>query len=896
MSQVDRLKEIFLIASEAPPEMRGRLLDDWCKTDPELRQKVAQLLRSDEQTGHEFSVPLLQQQILSSEVILSGRTVGKYVLRERIGQGGMGSVYLAERSDETFVKRVAVKLVSATMFSREAEERLRRERQVLANLDHPFIARLLDGGIADFGPMYLVMEYIEGLAITEFSRREELSVEDCLRLFLDVCEAVSFAHRNLVIHRDLKPANILVTSDGKPHLLDFGIAKLLSPAESDASLTMTGLHPMTPQYASPEQFLGMPITTASDVYSLGLILYELLAGARPYSLNRGSVEDMVRTVCETSPRPLNQNAAKPVASDLEAIVMKALRREPDLRYGSVEAFAADINRFMTGLPVSVVQGSTRYKVTKFLRRNRLPVTVASLLLLTMSAGIGATTWQAQIARQQRARAEKEALQARQQQARAEESVVRENAARRNAEASAREAEAQREQAVTQQQKADSRFRDIRALSTAFLFEFDAAITDVIGAEKGRSLVVAKGLEYLDKLSREMQSDESLQEEVASAYERLADIQGNIYLSNQGEFRKAQELYERALTIRKRLADAHPRDLPPKRALALAHSKLADGLFTRGDIKASLTNHSTARALLVQLKSSGDNSEAVRTGLLRVQSRLCTLLIPAGDLDGSKANCNQAVEGSRQHLAANPGLPAARAIFAAALYGQAAYYRATKDYPAAIRLLEDVAREFGELYRANPKNSSYGKNTAGAYTLIGNSWTALGNRVKAVENHEQSLDVLRAMLRIAPDDVRLKTSFGFASTSLAPVLLKEGRTDEATAAGREGLRVLRELAERKSATADDYNNYANFLLEIGVPSLRDPKLALEWSRRAVDSLTNPSLPLLDTLAQAQCEVNGPDAAARTAEAALLAHPATGSPGGLRVEVEGKLARFRKGNCN
>ena len=346
------------------------------------------------------------------------RRIGPYRLLRELGHGGMGTVYLAARADDQYQKRVAIKVVRG-LNTEEIVRYFRRERQILAGLEHPNVARLLDGGSTEDGLPYFVMEYVEGQAIDAYCDEGKLSIEERLRLFQAVCSVVQYAHRNLVVHRDLKPANILVTAEGVPKLLDFGIAKLVNPELAGAAGSVTGLA-MTPEYASPEQVKGRPITTATDVYSLGVVLYELLTGRRPYGQKAQGSLELLKAVCEEEPeRPSTavgrteertlpsgekrtttpesasrtregtpERLRRRLRGDLDNIVLMALAKEPQRRYPSVEALSEDIRRYLDGLPVHAHKASVRYSALKFVRRHALGVGAASgLILLTVAFGI-----------------------------------------------------------------------------------------------------------------------------------------------------------------------------------------------------------------------------------------------------------------------------------------------------------------------------------------------------------------------------------------------------------------------------------------------------------------------------------------------------------------------------
>jgi len=355
-----------------------------------------------------------------------GQRIGPYEVVRELGHGGTGSVYLAHRVDDEYRKEVAIKLIRGGRVTSEVVRRFRSERQILANLDHPNIARLLDGNTTEAGTPYVVMEYVEGILVDEYCAGHALSIEDRTRLFRKICAAVHYAHQNLVVHRDIKPANILVTANGEPKLLDFGIAKLLKPEDSLATVdeTRAGIRPMTPEYASPEQVRGEPISTASDVYSLGVVLYELLAGRRPYSFHRHQVREIERAICEQEPeRPSTavtrkQNAdtanidndagtagtvvaqkgittdklSRRLRGDLDNIVMMAMRKEPSRRYASVEQFSEDLRRHLDGLPVLARPATLRYRTQKFVGRHAVGVAAAVTVMVLIAALVGFYTW------------------------------------------------------------------------------------------------------------------------------------------------------------------------------------------------------------------------------------------------------------------------------------------------------------------------------------------------------------------------------------------------------------------------------------------------------------------------------------------------------------------------
>lgn len=402
-----RMKTVFAAVADLPPQERTAILERECGGDEIFRQEVESLLQADV-AADLFDQPSLRlpHDLLPKEETdpAAGRPVGAYRLIEEIGRGGLGTVYLGERADDAYRKEVAIKLVRRGLDTEDILERFRHERQILAGLDHPYIARLLDGGTTDQDLPYFVMEYIKGEPLTLFCDAKGLSTEDRLKLFCKVCEAVSYAHRHLVIHRDLKPTNILVTEEGVPKLLDFGIAKVLTPEAEALTQTVAARRVMTPDYASPEQLQGERITTSSDVYSLGILLYELLTGQRPARLMTGSPGENSPALVEREPnRP--SSLQKSLRGDLDNITLTALRKEPARRYSSVDRFAEDIRRYLNGLPVWARQDTVAYRAQKFISRHQLGVAAALSICLILCGGIAAVLHQDQIARRERDRAQ-----------------------------------------------------------------------------------------------------------------------------------------------------------------------------------------------------------------------------------------------------------------------------------------------------------------------------------------------------------------------------------------------------------------------------------------------------------------------------------------------------------
>ncbi|MGH9767973.1 MAG: serine/threonine protein kinase, partial [Blastocatellia bacterium] len=577
----ERIKQIFHAALEEPPQQREAYLREACAGDQELMREVERLVANDRSAG-DFMEELAagdaaQALIQERSRAVEGRQIGPYRLLREIGHGGMGTVYLAERADAQYQKQVAIKLIRPGMDSQHVIDRFRHERQILAGLDHPNIAKLLDGGASEDGLPYFVMDFIEGVPIDEYCDRRGLSIDRRLELFSAVCSAVHYAHQNLVVHRDLKPSNILVTADGTPKLLDFGIAKIVNPVQSSDSDAATTLRFLTPEYASPEQVTGQPITTVSDVYSLGALLYKLLTGQSPYRLKSRSAPDLARAICEEEPERPSAAVARTdklrrrLAGDLDNIVSMALRKDPQRRYSSVEQFSEDIRRHLEGLPVIARKDAVIYRTTRFIQRHKAGLGAMALMLIILLAGVIATRRQARIA--------------------------------------------------------ERRFNDVRKLSNSLLFELHDAIESLPGATPARELMVKRALEYLDRLAAETGNDPQLQQELATAYEKVGDIQGNPYRANLGDNKGALASYRNALAIRQALLARDQVNAKTRRELAGNYDRIGDVLRETGDLEEALKSYRQTLAIRQRLSAEDQGSRELRRELAKGYEKV-------GDIQGN----------------------------------------------------------------------------------------------------------------------------------------------------------------------------------------------------------------------------------------------------------------------
>ena len=589
----ERIESLFQTAAELPAAARSGFLDQACAGDAALRDELESLLAADNHNASTIDSAVQKEaRSLFGIEEMTGTRVGPYRVIREIGRGGMGSVYLGVRDDDQFHKEVAIKFIRQGMDTEDVLSRFRHERQILANLEHPYIARLLDGGTTRDGRPFFVMEYVTGQPLDAWCRlHTPIDIRQRCELFLKICEAVEHAHRNLVVHRDLKPANIFVTADGSPKLLDFGVAKLLDQEAGLKDVTLLAARALTPDYASPEQIRAEQITTTTDVYSLGAIFYELLSGVRAQRFATPGTREIERVVCETDPPRLADTAPASLRGklqgDLDSIVSMAMRKEKTLRYQSVEQMASDIRRYFHGRPVKARDGTFRYYAGKFLRRNRLPLAAGALLAIALLGGattagvLAVRASQARaVAEVQRRRAVENALRAEASEHNAQTEAREAARERGNAEAQRQEAELQRTLAETQRQLAERRFDQVHQLAGKFLLDFHNAIAALPGSTPARKMVVQTGLQYYDMLVRDAGGNRQLLEEIARGYDRLGDVQGNPYYANLGDAPGALASYRRALAIREKLTDPAPEFLKDR---IRGHVKIAQMLVAQGDL-------------------------------------------------------------------------------------------------------------------------------------------------------------------------------------------------------------------------------------------------------------------------------------------------------------------------
>jgi serine/threonine protein kinase len=777
------IKRIFNEVVDLPAAEQEVFLDAAC-SDEQMRGEVERMLAAD-------LAPLLEESPLSlfaarGPAYASGRKIGRYRLLHEVGRGGMGAVFAAVRDDGQFEQKVAVKLIKSGLNTETIDRRFRHERQILASLEHPNIARLLDGGMSEDGVPFYVMEFVEGMPLDEYCRVRELGAEERLGLFRQICSAVSYAHRRLIVHRDLKPSNILVTEDGQVKLLDFGIAKVLSRDADGTQQTATQLGLMTPGYASPEQFRGEAVTTATDVYSLGVVLYELLTGRLPYELEGLRLDEMLRVVCETEPaRPssigdtgkINGGSreteavevglrAKILKGDLDNIILKALKKEPERRYVSVEQFSEDIRRHLEGLPVSARPDTFAYRASKFVQRNKVSVLAASLIFLALIAGIMGTAYQAWVAQRERERAEK-------------------------------------------------RFEQVRKLANNIVFKYHDAIAVLPGATATREMLVKDAVEYLDILSRDAQDNPALAQELALAYLKIGNVQGETYNANLGDSEGALISYRKSLEILERLVSENPGHVAYLRDLHQAGQSMAY-LLVR------LQHWREAGEMGDRLLRIGRELVALEPGNQDYQILLAKSYQIKGDTAEFSGGDEETIKWYRQSLQEaektvekNSSSEMARRVLAVALQRlgtRLEYYAETLrelgEPASAITLLYIEAEQLHRrsfdlcegLRRDFPQSTTYSRYVAATSLNMGTAMARVGKGNEGIPYILRSLETLRGISESDPRNNEARRDVAELWQYMAFAREAMNQPEEAIQANLNSLRILEEI------TANDHSNF------------------------------------------------------------------------------------------
>ncbi|HYK88786.1 MAG TPA: serine/threonine-protein kinase [Acidobacteriota bacterium] len=776
-------------ALEVEHSARPAYLDQACAADPPLRSEVESLIASLERAGDFLENPSDTPEDFGEAWI--GKRIGRYQILEEIGRGGMGGVYRAVRTDD-YEQQVAIKLIKRGLDTDFILRRFLTERQILARLEHPNIARLLDGGATEDGRPYFVMEYIVGRPLHEYCDQQRLSITDRLNLFRTVCSAVQYAHQSLIIHRDLKPGNILVTSQGVPKLLDFGIAKILSPNLDIASTLQTNavVKLLTPEYASPEQLRGEMTTTATDVYSLGVVLHELLTGHRPYRFPSRLPEEVVRIVTDTeaqrpsvvirrvedvsghtggsvqltpdvvsstregSPAKLRRR----LEGDLDNIVLMALRKEPERRYGSVEKLSEDIRRHLEGLPVIARTDTFAYRSSRFIKRHKAAVAAATLLFVSLLGGVLATLRQAHIS-------------------------------------------------AIQRRTAEQRLKDVRALASSNLFELHDAIQQLPGSAAARHLVIQRGVEYLDKLSKEATGDRDLMSELAVGYGRLARLQGNFSGPGIGDSKAALTSYQKALAIRDSLVSNSPDDFRMAEAEVSLSGDYVLCLLKTGKTGEALRTAQHALGMAEAVARSLPYDAEARIEEVQAHLLLASVLGGNGsspstrDISGAIGHDSEAIRLLQQLAPGEQSPPARRAALTADL--------SLAFHLSKARKFAESAKAFDQLLSVEKGNQSIDRVYTLALNWRGMMLERLGDQRKALEDYENLFRVTRSIADSDPRDLVARLDFDIARAHIGV----QGARLGDKAAGKKLLDASVEDAERLLAS-DPTESFYTSLLAIG----------------------------------------------------------------------------------
>jgi tetratricopeptide (TPR) repeat protein len=896
-----RIEAVFHEALAAREEVREELIRSQCGGDAALIEEVRSLLEAC-QAEERVTALRLQEPQNGEGNHPAHQRVGPYEIDRLLGRGGMGAVYLAHRADGQFEQKVAIKLIDLPLATALFRERFRQERQILAELQHPFIARLLGGGVTAGGDPYLVMEYVDGVPIHRFCEERRLSTPERLALFMRVCEAVQFAHQNFIVHRDLKPDNILVAEDGSPRLLDFGTAKLLSPSlvRPGGELTREGCQSFTPQYASPEQVLGNPITTASDTYSLGVLLYLLLTGTQPYELKEMTTAEMLRVICEEAPRRPSQAAGsnKRLDADLEAILLKALRKEPRERYLTAEQMASDVRAYLEGQPVGARQGTLRYRASKFIRRNRLALAGTAALAVTLIAGVAGVLWQAKVANEER-------------------------------------------------RKAEARSADLRQLSNSLLSELDEAIKQLPGSTGAQKLLVTRVLEHLDRMAKDAQGDRQTKLDLIDAYTRLGNIQGNAYDQNLGDPTGAFVSLGKALDLARPLAASGSMDREATRALALAEQSRSEILWQTGKTPEAVSvmrdavksydvlaadPHATA-ALLAEVagahgtladelgqpgtQSLSDGPGAIveyekdlsltnrglriDPSLMRAKRALIIAPLKIANVE-METDPAQALKDFRIALQRVDALPQAEQVNLATTRLRTILVRKEAnalvqlgEYSEANALFAEIYPSFQRFVAADPQDlraledlqvllddEAVGYEAAADPALAVAGSSPRANLAAEEDLLAQQIAILKEMFKQDPSNESWKMLQANAQVRLATTQSILRIPGDSNALAKAGLAVMRNSAKKDQASPLTLEQAAENFLKVEPASLRDPQFAVSCAERAV-ALSHRKVPVkLLTLAQAYRASGQVGKSRATAREGLALLPAT-QPGSVKPRL-------------
>jgi non-specific serine/threonine protein kinase/serine/threonine-protein kinase len=810
------IEDVLSAAIDADAGARPDLLAERCAGRPDLRAEVESLLAAHEMANR-FLEPAPEPPIDADPATSGiGAFVDAYRLVALIGHGGMGDVHLAERDDGTFAHRVAVK-IGRTTLGTHAARRFQSEQQILAALHHPHIVALFDGGTLADGRPYIVMELVEGAPITRYCREAALDLNRRLRLFRLVCSAVQHAHRHAVVHRDIKPANILVTADGVPKVLDFGIAKLLDSPSASASPTLTGpwSGPLTPNYASPEQLRGLSVTTASDIYALGVLLYELAAGVRPYETEGKPLDEVMEIVLRGDPPRPSAAAASgggvPVADahrlrgDLDAVIAKAMSKDPVRRYASAEELAEDVGRFLDRRPVVAREPSFGYAAWSLARRHRAGVAAAALAMAGIFAALGVALWQRQVAERERARAERN-------------------------------------------------FADTRRIANALIFKIHDAIGWLPGSTPARKTIADEAARYLARLEADAGHDPTLDFELAVAYARLGEVLGLPSKPNLGDRAGALRQFQRAKALLGPLAAPdHASDailialIETDNAMSTVLINLgqpsaeearsarresvatAERLLRRAPAseryrslvgsavfqlavgeqgRAALPHWERAREVYESLLSEKPDDPGRMRNVALVCKYVGTVHDNEGDLDAADREYRRALDLDERRLSLQPDARQVKFDVANDLANLSEMASRRADHRSAATMLERCLRMRQELVDADPDDVLARRGLGSAHMRLARQYRHLRHFAGARIHYTRAAAVLEASLA-GPDDVHTRLQLGVARYGFGLLARDEGKQAEACGQFRSASNDFEAVRARTALTPAALNTIAEF---------------------------------------------------------------------------------------
>jgi non-specific serine/threonine protein kinase/serine/threonine-protein kinase len=792
--------DLFAAVVDLDARARAAALDAHRRNRPEVCAEVESLLTADADAGHFIEPVILSEAATPLRARPGlGSSLGAFRLVEVIGAGGTGTVYRAVRTDATFAQQAAVKVIATPVVTPDIARRFRSERHILASLSHPNIVGLIDAGLTAEGFAYLVMEYVQGVTIGAYCRDRRATLAERLRLFRSVCSGVHYAHRHAVVHRDLKPANILVSADGVPKVLDFGIARLLDDAQAATgnAATAAGLGPLTLNYASPEQLRGLTVTTSSDVYSLGVLLYELVAGVRPYETAGRSLDEVLRLVADVMPaRPSAVAAltdprlpypASALRGDLDAIVSRAMRKEPEERYRSAEEIADDIERYLDGVPVTAREPSLPYVLRKLASRYRAAFVTAAISLVVVVAALVVALVQARVA-------------------------------------------------TAERRRADRRFGEVRQLANSLIFKIHDVVAPLAGSTPVRQTIVAEALTYLEALSAEAQSEPALQVELARAYIQIGRVQGLPGTANLGDRAGALKSFQKAQALIDPLVGAPD---PPGEHVALsveANRRISETLISMGGrrdeaVAAARQAVSLAEAFLARQpgnvrgrnllasasftaalaigwpdslpfwKQSGavydalladrPDDEGTQRNVALVEKYLGAFFEVSSDFAQALRHHERARSIDEQRLARNPG-DATTQLDVAIDLSNVAFARWKTGYAKeAIGLYERSLAIRQALAERDPANAFARSRVAFVHTQLANVWREANAFGRAVRHAEAANSLYRAA---PPVDANGRLEWALAVEALARAEAGRGRSSAACAAFTQAFKAMAAVDE------------------------------------------------------------------------------------------------------